>query len=159
MHGESRLLYAVRVIDVKRSALGNQGSVRPVGRVVPSLLCRDFLARLKTPESADPFPLRDRYHQNLVFAFVPLAEVRRRNGSSVGIGVQHELSVLALVKGGERFIFVYDDVSREMLIDAIRDHAADPEVALSWFDAAVLTERARQQATVGNPGDSPRNGA
>lgn len=78
---------------------------------------------------------------------------------SVGIGVQHELSVLALVKGGERFIFVYDDVSREKLIDAIRDQAADPEVALSWFDAAVLTERARQQATVGNPGDSPRNGA
>jgi hypothetical protein len=78
---------------------------------------------------------------------------------SVGIGVQHELSVLALVKGGERFIFVYDDVSREKLIDAIRDQAADPKVALSWFDAAVLTERARQQATVGNPGDSPRNGA
>lgn len=78
---------------------------------------------------------------------------------SVRIGVQHELSVLALVKGGERFIFVYDDVSRDRLIDAIRDQAADPEVALSWFDAAILTERARQQALVGNPSNSPRNGA
>jgi len=60
--------------------------------------------------------------------------------------MQHELSVLALIKGPERFIYVYDDISRGRLIDAIRDQAADPAVSLSWFDAAVLTERARQQA-------------
>lgn len=56
-----------------------------------------------------------------------------------------ELNVLALFKGSERFIFVYDDDSREDLIDHIRDAAADPRVAISWFDAAVLTDRARQQ--------------
>jgi hypothetical protein len=60
--------------------------------------------------------------------------------------VMHELNVLALIKGVERFIYVYDDVSREGVLDAVRDHAADPSVALNWFDAAVLTERARQQA-------------
>lgn len=60
--------------------------------------------------------------------------------------MSQELNVLALFKGGERFIFVYDDGSRDQLIDAIRDAAADPRVALNWFDAAVLTERARQQA-------------
>jgi hypothetical protein len=60
--------------------------------------------------------------------------------------MQHELSVLALIKGRERFVYVYDDASRERLIDAIRDQAADPKVALSWFDAAALTDRARQQA-------------
>jgi alpha/beta superfamily hydrolase len=64
--------------------------------------------------------------------------------------MQHELSVLALIKGPERFIYVYDDASRERLIDAIRDQAADPAVSLSWFDAAVLTERARQQAPLPN---------
>lgn len=58
-----------------------------------------------------------------------------------------ELNVLALFKGPERFIFVYDDDSRDDLIDAIRDAAADPRVAISWFDAAVLTERARRQGT------------
>lgn len=58
-----------------------------------------------------------------------------------------ELNVLALFKGSERFIFVYDDDSRAELIDAVRDAAADPKVAINWFDAAVLTERARQQAT------------
>ena len=56
-----------------------------------------------------------------------------------------ELNVLALFKGAERFIFVYDDVSREHVIAAIRDAAADPRVSLNWSDAAVLTERARQQ--------------
>lgn len=57
----------------------------------------------------------------------------------------HDLNVLALIKGEERFIFVYDDESRERLIDSVRDKAADPGVSLSWFDAAVLTQRARQQ--------------
>lgn len=56
-----------------------------------------------------------------------------------------ELNVLALFKGAERFIFVYDDDSRDALIDEIRHKAADPALALSWFDAAVLTERVRNQ--------------
>ncbi|MCC6416661.1 MAG: hypothetical protein IT429_00255 [Gemmataceae bacterium] len=57
-----------------------------------------------------------------------------------------EFNVLALIKGEERYIFVYDDASRQPLIEAFRDQAADPELAFSWFDAAVLTEKARQQA-------------
>ena len=64
-----------------------------------------------------------------------------------------EVNVLALFKGPEKFIFVYDDESRDMLLDAIRDAAADPGVAVNWFDAAVLTERARQQGTESE--DSP----
>jgi hypothetical protein len=59
--------------------------------------------------------------------------------------VQHELSILALLKGVERYIYVYDDSSRDSLLDVIRDHAADPVLSLTWFDAAVLCERARQQ--------------
>jgi hypothetical protein len=60
--------------------------------------------------------------------------------------VQRELNVLALFKGDERFFFVYDDDSRDALVDDIRHKAADPAVALSWFDAAVLTERVRNPA-------------
>jgi len=67
--------------------------------------------------------------------------------------VTQEVNVLALFKGPEKFIFVYDDESRDMLLDAIRDAAADPGVAVNWFDAAVLTERARQQGTESE--DSP----
>ena len=71
--------------------------------------------------------------------------------------MQHELSVLALVKGRERFIYVFDDQSREQLIDTVRDQAADPKVSLSWFDAAALTERARQQTSLPiEPGPASR---
>ena len=56
-----------------------------------------------------------------------------------------ELNVLALFKGDKRFIFVYDDDSKDELIDEIRHRAADPSVAMNWFDAAVLTERVRNQ--------------
>jgi hypothetical protein len=59
--------------------------------------------------------------------------------------VTTEVNVLALFKGTERFIFVYDDASRDHLIDEIRNSAADPRSPINWFDAAVLTERARQQ--------------
>ena len=64
-----------------------------------------------------------------------------------------ELNVLALIKGSERFIFVYDDDSKAALVDDIRDKAADPAVALNWFDAAVLTERVRNPASEPDPAD------
>ena len=56
------------------------------------------------------------------------------------------LNVLALFKGPERFIFVYDDVSRDEAVAAIRNCAADPATRFNWFDAAVLSERAKRQA-------------
>ncbi len=62
-----------------------------------------------------------------------------------------ELNVLALIKGDERFIFVYDDDSTDTLIEDIRNQAADPAVALNWFDAAVLTERVRNPSSEPNP--------
>ena len=73
--------------------------------------------------------------------------------------MSREFNVLALVKGAERYIFVYDDDSRQPLIETLRDHAADPRLSFSWFDAAVLTEKARQQAgTAGGeaPASRPR---
>lgn len=60
--------------------------------------------------------------------------------------MQHELSVLALIRGNEHFVYVYDDRSLDGLIEAVRGQAADPACALTWYDAAVLAERARQQA-------------
>ncbi len=56
-----------------------------------------------------------------------------------------EFNVLALIKGDEHYVYVYDDDSEQELIDALRDHAADPRLTLSWFDASVLTRKAREQ--------------
>jgi hypothetical protein len=70
--------------------------------------------------------------------------------------VAREFNVLALIKGDERYIFVYDDESRQPLIEAFRDSAADPRLTFSWFDAAVLTEKARQQAASAEQPSRPR---
>jgi hypothetical protein len=56
-----------------------------------------------------------------------------------------EFNILALVKGQEHYIFVYDDDSRQPLLDAFRDSAADPRLSFNWFDAAVLTQKACEQ--------------
>jgi hypothetical protein len=60
--------------------------------------------------------------------------------------VGREFNVLALIKGEERYVYVYDDASRSPLLETFRDQAADPELSLNWFDAAVLTQKAREQA-------------
>lgn len=60
-----------------------------------------------------------------------------------------EVNVLALLKGQERYVFVYDDISHPDLLQAIRDQAADPELSLTWFDVTVLTNRAHEQIKAG----------
>jgi hypothetical protein len=65
--------------------------------------------------------------------------------------VRREFNVLALIKGSERYVFVYDDDSRPALIDTFRDCAADPGQSFNWFDAAVLTDKAREQALSARP--------
>ena len=62
------------------------------------------------------------------------------------LAVPTELNVLALIKGTERYVFVYDDASQAELLHAFNDQAADPHLSLTWFDATVLTQKAREQA-------------
>ncbi len=54
-----------------------------------------------------------------------------------------EINVLALVKGEERFIFLYDDANRTETLRMLGKFAADPEIEFSWYDAAVLSKRIR----------------
>ncbi len=67
-----------------------------------------------------------------------------------------ELNVLALVKGEERYVYVYDDASRQDLLDTFRAHAAEPALSLNFFDAAVLTQKAHEQAAAAPPTARPR---
>jgi hypothetical protein len=63
-----------------------------------------------------------------------------------------ELNVLALIKGDEKYLFVYDDCSRPLLLDAFRAQAGDIQLSLNWFDAGVLTRKANEQAEI-HPAD------
>jgi hypothetical protein len=60
--------------------------------------------------------------------------------------VAQEFNVIALIKGDERYVYVYDDESRAALSEAFQEHAAHPHLSLNWFDAAVLTQKAQEQA-------------
>ena len=70
--------------------------------------------------------------------------------------MRRELNVLALIKGAERYVYVYDDASREKLIAALRSQAADPALSLSWFDVTVLTDRTRDQTAAPRAEPAPR---
>lgn len=53
------------------------------------------------------------------------------------------INVLALVKDGERYVFLYDDNSVSQVLQTLGRYAADPELSFSWYDAAVLSQRVR----------------
>jgi hypothetical protein len=65
--------------------------------------------------------------------------------------VGREYNVLALIKGEERYVYVYDDASFSPLLETFHAHAADPELSLNWFDVAVLTRKAREQTAGPTP--------
>jgi hypothetical protein len=73
-------------------------------------------------------------------------QTRARTPNLRGPAVRQEFNVLALFKGAEVYVYLYDDASRTALIDAFRNQAADPAVNFTWFDVAVMTEKAREQA-------------
>ncbi|MGC4004192.1 MAG: hypothetical protein QM811_14165 [Pirellulales bacterium] len=58
---------------------------------------------------------------------------------------QQDLNVLALVKGEERYIFLFDEASRAETLRVLGRYASNPELSFSWYDAAVLSQRIREQ--------------
>ena len=57
-----------------------------------------------------------------------------------------DINVLAMVKGDERYIFLYDDGHRSDALRTLGRFASNPELSFSWYDAAVLSQRIRQTA-------------
>jgi hypothetical protein len=64
-----------------------------------------------------------------------------------------DINVVALVKGGERYVFLYDDDSRAETLKTLGRYAANPELSFSWYDASVLGQKIRQSTP-----RSPREG-
>jgi hypothetical protein len=59
---------------------------------------------------------------------------------------QQDINVLALVKGSERYIFLFDDESRAETLRVLGRYASNPDLSFSWYDAAVLSQKIRQQS-------------
>ena len=60
--------------------------------------------------------------------------------------MEQEINVLALVKGNERYVFLYDDEHRGETLLALGRFASSPELSFTWYDAAVLSQKVRQSA-------------
>jgi hypothetical protein len=60
--------------------------------------------------------------------------------------VTKEINVLALVKGNERYIFLFDDDNRIETLRQIGRFAANPDLSFTWYDAAVMSQKIRQTA-------------
>lgn len=57
-----------------------------------------------------------------------------------------DVNVLALVKGDERYVFLYDDNNRAETLRVLGRYASDPELSFTWYDAAVLSQKIRSTA-------------
>ena len=57
-----------------------------------------------------------------------------------------DINVLALVKGEERYVFLYDDDNRAEALRMLGRFASNPELSFTWYDAAVLSQKIRQAA-------------
>ena len=59
--------------------------------------------------------------------------------------MNQDINVLALVKGAERYVFLYDDSSRAETVRMLGRYASNPELSFTWYDAAVLSQKIRRE--------------
>jgi hypothetical protein len=54
-----------------------------------------------------------------------------------------DINILGLVKGQERYIWVFQDEHRAEVLRRLGQFASNPDLSFSWFDAAKLSQRVR----------------
>jgi len=62
--------------------------------------------------------------------------------------VSQDINVLAMVKGDERYVFLFDDESRAETLRLLGRYASNPELSFTWQDAAILSQRIREEAPI-----------
>jgi hypothetical protein len=60
--------------------------------------------------------------------------------------MNQSMNVLALIRDGHRYIFLYDDNSVSEVLSRLSASARDTELDFTWYDAAMLSQRARRMA-------------
>ena len=57
-----------------------------------------------------------------------------------------EINVLALVKGHEQYVFLFNDDNRTEVLRQIGKFARNDELSFTWYDAAVMSQKIRSLA-------------
>ena len=54
-----------------------------------------------------------------------------------------DINVVALVKGEERYLFLFNDDTRAETLRTLGRYASDSSLSFSWYDAAVMSQKVR----------------
>ncbi len=57
--------------------------------------------------------------------------------------MSQDINVVALVKGEERYIFLFNDSQKGETLRTLGRYASDSSLSFSWYDAAVLSQKVR----------------
>jgi hypothetical protein len=60
-----------------------------------------------------------------------------------GHSMSPQVRVAALSRGGQHYIFLFDEANRTETLRTLGRMAANPELDFSWYDAAVLSQKIR----------------
>lgn len=63
--------------------------------------------------------------------------------------------LLTLVKGSERYLFLYDSAHRQEMLVTMGRFASSQELSFSWYDCAVLSQKIRQHAAAEQASELP----
>ena len=55
-----------------------------------------------------------------------------------------DINCMRLVKGAERYVFIFDDAHRAEVLRTLGRFAMNPDLSFDWYDAATLSQRIRQ---------------
>ena len=53
------------------------------------------------------------------------------------------IQIAALIKGQERYVFLFAESRRDDLLNIVERFASNPQLSLTWCDAAALNKRLR----------------
>lgn len=57
--------------------------------------------------------------------------------------MSQDINVVALVKGDERYLFLFNDDNKSETLRTLGRYASNSELSFSWYDAAVLSQKVR----------------
>lgn len=61
-----------------------------------------------------------------------------------------DINMITVIKGKEKYIFLYEDAQRAEALKTLGRYASNPDLSFSWYDAAVLSQKIRQSSNPNN---------
>lgn len=72
-----------------------------------------------------------------------MADIASFSGRSPTVG---DINILALVKDGERYVFIFTDEYKPDILRTFGRFASHPELSFTWYDAAKMSQKTRGES-------------